>query len=103
MFGHERQPETSAHSVTRRAAAGETLEYPHPLAAGNAWPDIVDCQRDSVPPMWLDLDAGRAAGVLARILEQVGEDSLEPQLVDTQRLGHLRVDLDRRVAEPVPL
>ena len=57
MLGDERQAESGADAVPGRAAAGEALEDPRPLAAGDAGAGVLDGDEQERPVGRLDRDA----------------------------------------------
>ena len=73
------------------------------IAAGHAGPGIIDREDHGVTPLPLHRHADRSATVLAGILQQVGEDALEAELVQPHHGGEPIIDVDRDIAEPVPL
>ena len=103
MLGHQRQAEPGTDPVASGRAAREALEDALSLAPCHAGTRILDRQQHVGPLAGFDADPLRAATVLARVVEKVGEDALEAQLVDPHRARRGRVDIDRHVAEPVSL
>src|SRR5690606_28631221 len=104
VLGDERQAEAGADPVPRRAPTGEALEDPGPLARGDTGARVLDhdLHRPSLRGR-LDGDAGRATGVVGRVVEQVAEDPLEADPVDQRPPVRSPVDLDRELAVAVPL
>jgi hypothetical protein len=103
VLGDERQAEPGTDAMAGRAAAGEAFEDAGPFATRHARPDVVDRQRHAVTAVLFDLHAGRAAGMFAGVLQEVGQDPLETQLVDLHGLRNFRIDLDGCFAEAVAL
>src|SRR5690606_13581658 len=88
----EREPEPDAAvagALAALAAAGEAVEDDVALGVGDAWTVVLDADLHGVARAVED-DAGRATGVLLRVVDEVGEHPRDAPLVDA---NHHVVDL----------
>ena len=88
VLGDEGEAEAGPDVVAAGAAAGEPLEDPRPLAAGDTRSGVLHADLDAAPAVSVDDHPRRPAAVLAGVLEEVGEDPLEADLVEAHRRRH---------------
>ena len=97
VFGHERQPETSAlGALAGSVASGEPLEDVALLVIGHAGPVVGDGDPQFGVDTF-DLDSGRSTGILPGVLEQVFQRLGDPPLVERDDLRDVVVDAGRDV------
>ena len=104
VLGDERQAEPGADPVPGRAAAGEALEDPRPLAGGDAGPGVLDRhQHGSLPPAGSidDPQSARRRGAWRSRAGWRGSARTAPGRRSASTRAAPAVDVDRQVAVAV--